>query len=346
MRIFSIISILQLLFQLPCIAQQATTITLSDIKAGYKPVNFHIVAVQDKRANTQQLGRLSDGRVDLEGGVAAALMMYLDKNVTQDKNTLPVTMQLNRFDITEKQVGRKRQFDLNMGITYYSGDAKLVEYNGSSFAQSMGEAQSYIDKMIRENIISNFQTFDKWLETNKGTISPKPSVEVNVILAKTTDKSEHIPYTTSRRLTIADFKGRPDESSPGAAATMSGVGMEIESSTLHNSTKVSVVVSIYFDKSRSWMKENGKNPITLLHEQKHFDITALKACELKERIEKTTFTPEGYKTELRDLLRKIEDEGTEMQNTYDRETEHGTIAKEQDAWNKKTDELMSRQKCY
>src|SRR5690606_4599851 len=138
-------------------------------------------------------------------------------------------------------------------------------------------------------------------------------------------QKHQISYSKGRKLFITDFQGEPDENSPGAAATLSGVGMKIQSSTLRNTTKVDVVLTVYFDKSRSWMKDNGKNVTTLQHEQLHFDITAAKACMLKRQIEQTRFTPENFRDELRAMLEKVQTETGDMQNTYDAETEHGTI---------------------
>lgn len=339
-------TILLLLLNTIAWAQQPATISLTDVKVAYKPANFHLAHVVDKRENPNQLGNIKDGIIDLQGGVAAALKSYLDRNIAQDKSTIPITLQLNRFDITEKQVGRKRQFDLNVGIAYYSGSTKLIEYNGSSFTQSLTDAAPYIEKMIRENIANNLVEFDNWLAKNKESVTATPTVEVSVALINTTDKSERIPYTPSRKLSISDFKGTPDDSSPGAAATMSGVWMDIEASKLYNHSKVKVTLSVYFDKDRSWMKPHGKNTQVLAHEQRHFDITAIKACELKQLIEQTTFSPDGYREELRALLRKNEDEGTAMQNTYDQETEHSTITEQQQAWNEKIASMLTQQNCY
>jgi len=331
---------------LPSMAQNTTIITLSDTKAEHRPQNFHVTAIEDYRDVKTTIGRINEGSIDLHGGLANGLTEYINKNVEQNSNTLPVTMRINRFAITEKTAGAKRQFELQVSIAYYTGTSKLVEYNGNSFAQSNGEADSYVEKLIRKNIVDNLRDFDTWMDKNKNSISTEPTVEVNVIFSRATENKNHIAYSKTNKLYITDFKGRPDEASPGAAATLSGIGMNMQSSTLRNKTTVDVTVSIYFDKTRSWMKDNGKNITILMHEQRHFDITAIKACELKRLIEQTTFSPANYKTELKELLDKVQNEGADMQNTYDRETEHGTIIDEQGKWNKKIDELLSRQKCY
>lgn len=346
MRKVIMVMVAMLLPVLDCMAQSPVVYSLSDTKAEYQPRNFYIVNVKDNRAIQDKLGDIKEGVIDLQGGVANNISGFLKKNIVQNTTSLPVTMQLNKLEIKEKAVGAKRQFELTLGIAYYTGTSKLIEYNGSSFAQSAGEAEKYIDKLLRDNITGNLAEFDKWVAANKNTISAEPVVEVSVVLTRNAKEEHHISYSKSRKLYMSDFEGTPDETSPGAAATMSGIGMNYEATTLRNRTKVSVTLSIYFDKSRSWMKPNGKNVTTLIHEQKHFDITAIKACELRALIEKTTFTPEGYKAELKALLNKVQQEGADMQNQYDRETEHGTLIDEQEAWNKKVDDMLIKQACY
>lgn len=331
---------------LDCMAQSPVVYSLSDTKAEYQPRHFYIVDVKDNRAVKDKLGSIKEGVIDLQGGVANNINAYLKKNVVQNSTSLPVTMQLNKLEIKEKAVGAKRQFELTIGIAYYTGASKLVEYNGSSFAQSATEAEKYIDKLLRDNIAGNLAEFDKWVAANKATISAEPVVEVSVVLTRNAKEEHHISYSKSRKLYMSDFEGVPDETSPGAAATMSGIGMNYEATSLRNRTKVNVKLSIYFDKSRSWMKPNGKNVTTLIHEQKHFDITAIKACELRALIEKTVFTADGYKAELKALLNRVQQEGADMQNQYDRETEHGTLIDEQEAWNKKVDDMLIKQACY
>ncbi len=330
---------------LTCYGQSAT-IKLSGIKADHKLEHYYIKNVIDSRENKNGIGRINEGSIDLDGGLANGLEQYIKENVDQNKDGLPLNMVIRRFDIKEKAVGSKRQFDLGMTISYYSGSAKLVEYSGSSFAQSNSEANSYIDKLIRNNVTDNMHQFDAWVGKNKNTIVTEPTVNVQVNFARTIDKEDQIIYSKNRKLFISDFEGKPDENIIGAAATLSGIYMNYQSSTLRNKTDVKVTVSIYFDKSRSWMKDNGKNATTLMHEQRHFDITAIKACELKEKIENTAFSPADYKEQLSRMLDNAQEEGAAMQNAYDEETEHGTIIDKQEAWNKKIDELLSRQKCY
>lgn len=344
---FSQITFFLILFSFTSsVAQVATTIQLKDEAVATSPVNYRIIKVIDDRTEKDNIGKTKEGLIDLNGGLSSGLEAYLQKSFVWQKEAMPVTMHITRFEIKEKAAGSKRQFDIELGIAYYSGNNKLIEYNGGAYQQSSGERDKYIDKLIRSNINSTIAQFDNWMAQNKSSISATSVVNVKVKLKSSSDKKHLLPYSLARKLYITDFESSPDMESPGAAATMSGIGMTYEGTTLRNITDVNVTLTVYFDKSRSWMKDNGKNVTILNHEQKHFDITALKACELQRRIEQTTFTPENYKQELTDLLNKVQEEGAEMQNAYDRETDHGTIIDQQEAWNKKIEDLLRRQTCF
>lgn len=327
-------------------ANAQVAISIDTDKQHYQPEHFTISGVVDDRIDTNDIGTIKDGSVNLKAGLANGLNNYFNAVHREQEGQIPITMHIRKFNIKEKFLGRKRQYDLDMDIAYYVGTTKLLSYEGSSFAQSLDDYTPYIEKLIRENVNSNLKQFDSWVPKNKTTISAEPEVEVKVYFSNIADKKGHIPYQRSRKLFITDFEGVPDETSPGAAATLSGVGMSYKVSKLRNRTEVDVTVMAYFDRTGSWMKANGKNTTILMHEQRHFDITAIKACELRQRIEQTTFTPNSYQEQLKELLNTVQQEGTEMQNEYDRETEHGTIIDQQEKWNKKIINILAEQPCF
>ena len=84
----------------------------------------------------------------------------------------------------------------------------------------------------------------------------------------------------------------------------------------------------------------------LAHEQTHFDITGIKACELVTAIRNATFTQENYVKLLEELQTKNSQEANEEESLYDNETLHGTIPDKQEAWEKKITEKVKTIGCY
>lgn len=324
---------------------QDVVINMEQNSSAYTPNNYYITKVVDARNESGSIGTIKEGELIFNSGLSETLTKYFESK-TQENDKVPVSMHIKQLEINETSSGFKRQFNIQLNIAYYVGNNKLIEYSGSAYNQSRGGYKEAIYRLITDNIISNMEGFDSWVYKNKDKVTAEPSIDVNVVLATRPDNPNYIMYNTKRKLFITDFMAEPDEMSIGAAATSSGIGMNYTSSTLYNHTKLTITVTVYFDKSRSWMKENGKNATTLMHEQVHFDITAIKGCELKERIEQAELSQENYPEQLKKLLYTVQEEGDKMQKQYDKETQHGTIIDKQQEWEKKVAYMVEQQTCF
>ncbi len=324
---------------------QEVVINMEQSNSAYAANNYYITEVIDDRNQNGSVGKIKEGELMFKNGLSETLTEYFQSE-TEDNDKVPVSMHIKQLEITETNSGLKRQFNIKLNIAYYIGSNKLIEYSGSAYNQSRGGYKEAIYRLITDNIISNMKGFDSWVYKNKDKVTAKPTIDVEVILATRPDNANYIMYSTKRKLYITDFQAEPDDLSIGAAATSSGIGMNYTSSTLYNHTKLTVTVTVYFDRSRSWMKENGKNATTLMHEQVHFDITAIKGCELKQRIEQAELRQENYTEQLKELLYTVQEEGDKMQKQYDKETQHGTIIDKQQEWKKKVAYMVKQQTCF
>lgn len=341
-----IITALILLLGTQLFAQKKLHIDLSNSSINNTPKNFYIKHVVDRRDNTAQIGTISEGIIDLKYGTELSLTNFMQQRISWSNSDFPIIMQVKTMNITEKDMGSKRQFELDVSFVYYSNNNKLIEYRGNGYVQTNGGYEEAIKKLILGNLEDNLKRFDAWVGKNKSTITAEPSVNINVVLADRASKPNHISYSKNRRLYTSDFQGEPDMSIDGAAGTFSGIGMSYNTLIKLNQTTVDVTLYVYFDTRQSWMKAEGKNSTVLNHEQRHFDLTALKACELKKRIKDTHFSPDTYGQQLDDLLNTIKEEASELQEQYDEETQHGTLIDIQEAWNLKIDKMLKQQNCH
>lgn len=172
-------------------------------------------------------------------------------------------------------------------------------------------------------------------------------VIVNVILKKTTDKSNLILYNPERRLVIADFMGKYEAKWFGVAATNSGIGLDMSGKSENGTLKVNITITVMFDKNKSWMKEAGKNNRILGHEQNHFDLTAIKACEMIEALEKAEFDIINLNQQIKTIHDQYVKALNQIQEEYDKDTNHGTVYEQQLAWSTKiSEQLKTIALCY
>lgn len=166
---------------------------------------------------------------------------------------------------------------------------------------------------------------------------------VNVVLVQRTapESSDSIYYSPSRKLTWADFQGRPVGSSQAAAITNSGFGFGMGTYTKGGNTRINITVQGSFNKSLSWVKPAYANEYVLNHEQHHFDLTWYCTVQFYKKLKAAALTPNNYRevitrvyTESYTLLRQLQD-------AYDTETNNGILKDKQAIWNKKIDSLLA-----
>lgn len=334
-------------------AQDLKTIKLKQQHAAYSPRNYYITSVKDDRADTGNIGRVHIGLanrevyVNLKNGAASALDEYIQHNVTQDKKAVPVNIHISKLNVGEKIGFSREQAELELELFYYKGDSQLVAYTGSGYIQHGIDVTGYVEQMIRQNIDHSLEEFDKWMDENGQSPTNAPEVVAEVIVQQgAAGDTDLVNYDRNRPLQREDFSGEPDDLSLGAAATYSNIAMKYSAQRIGNIVNLKVTISASFDKTRSWWRSKNSPPGMMIHEQHHFDITGIKACELANSVKSTRFSTSNYQQELEDLHKKIIKEMQQMQSSYDKETQHGRIKTEQERWNKFIKEQADAMSCY
>ena len=284
--------------------------------------------------------------MNLLNGAAWSIDDYYRRNVEQNPNATPITIHIKELSLGEKPNGLRDEADLSMTMEFYSGSKKLVEYSGESSIQAGLDVSSYVEGHIRERLETMLKEFDKFWVNNKDAYMGKPSLKLSVQIATENDDPDRIVYSRQRPLTLDDFQGPPSDVSRGAAETWSGIFMKSASETLNNKISVKVSVITFFDKTKSWCRKSARTAYTLAHEHIHFDITALKACELYNKVLNGSFSYNNYDKELEQLQKQVQKEMEQMQNDYDKETQYGTIKSAQAKWAEKVKQELAAQTCF
>jgi hypothetical protein len=107
-----------------------------------------------------------------------------------------------------------------------------------------------------------------------------------------------------------------------------------------------VTITAYFDRSRSWFKHTQFDDMVLLHEQGHFDITAIKACELADTLQHCIFTKSNCYGMIEKIQLLKQQELRALQDLYDEKTGHGAGIGVQQKWSKQLKDLLAQQTCF
>lgn len=154
------------------------------------------------------------------------------------------------------------------------------------------------------------------------------------------DTDEELIRWSSNRLTWADYKGKPNPNSDAAASTTTYLMISYNIGNNHFSYRI----ESKFSKTRSWGLH--KTAYILRHEQGHFDIAEIFARKLHKKMSEYNFNKKTYQKDLKKIYQDILDEKEELQNSYDRETNHSINKEKQEEWNRKIEKLLNEYKAY
>lgn len=182
--------------------------------------------------------------------------------------------------------------------------------------------------------------------TAQSTDNANSFIRINVVIDTVTDQPMGIAYRSGYRLVLDDFEADAEPGSDAVAMAYSGMDIRYNSMTRKGVTQVDVHITAVFDKSKSWCLAKSRTAWTLEHEQKHFDITALNTCLLREALLTYNYT-RNYVQEIAALQQEYQQRTADMQDDYDAATNHGINHAAQEDWNARVPRMMQKiSNCY
>ncbi len=140
-----------------------------------------------------------------------------------------------------------------------------------------------------------------------------------------------------RPLEWKDFRGKPS-SNIFDAKTYTYIGYE---SSLENN-KYIFKITCLFDPKQSWVskdflkKSDDAMSVHLLkHEQGHYDIARTIAKDLDRSINNFAYDKYKFRYQSDSIFRSYLKKESELQDLYDKETNHSKVPEEQAKWNEK-----------
>lgn len=331
-------------------SQSAKSLSLKPNRSKFIPRHTYVAEVVDERSDTAYIARLKKlGKIEglkFNTGTTQAVLSYVNANGKANMELQPVILQIKQTEIDGKKSGSAWYVNSRITIAFSVGKQHLVDYVAKGTATLYEDPAAHIEGFIKEAIDADLKAFDEWWATNKGTVATQEQVKVNVTLSPTPDQVNFIVYNPKQPLQINDFTGPVTGAAQEMAATMSGVSMRYSTLTQNSQIVVNVTIAAFFDKSKSWFRLEGKNARILAHEQLHFDISAIKACQLVERIKQGKYKQDDFATLLDQMHKAIAKESEEEEILYDTETNHGIIREKQEEWANKVKQQLKNSGCF
>ena len=153
-------------------------------------------------------------------------------------------------------------------------------------------------------------------------------------------EEELVHWAAGQKLSWQDYKGRADRASGAAASTATYLGIDYNFSP----KGLTYSITCSFSRNRSWGLH--RTDYILSHEQGHFDIAEIFARRLNMKISAYRINRSTCKEDLKNIYEQVVHEKEEMQEAYDRETNHSINKEKQAEWLKKIETLLLEYEAY
>ena len=327
---------------------QNSVIALKPGRLNASNKGFFIAEVLDLRKVRFNIGRVFNGQAEATSAIfgsstALAIRVFLSQNFNpQNTDSLtPIILIINEFNITEKIISGNSvsgELTINLSFETYQ-EGKRVELtsanSGSNYTRPLKQNET-VAQVIRKSLESQMKGFGDWYNQNNKTFG-KLARRVQLVFDEDSLKTESpngdtIYYAVQRRLTWADFKGRPSVFSRWAAQIFTSFGFEASAKVKNRVLELRVRTEVWTDRTISWVQPSAKNTYTLAHEQLHFDITKLIVERFKRKLRSMTFSIEDYSSEIQYQYLEFYRDLGQLQQQYDSQTNHGLDTAQQAVW--------------
>jgi hypothetical protein len=307
-----------------------------------KESSFYISEVIDARKDTLNNGSVTINTkktaAQFENGLADQVMKFSASLYTPKEEKLPVVLKIKKLTLSDRPYTNSRIYKADITLEFLRRDhsilTRLVELS-TWVEQGAGKnAISVQEKNISDILLKMFSQFDELASRQVDD----PLFAHEILFKVTGEKpisaeTDTIYWSSNRKLSWSDFKG--DASGNYYAALSNCAFSQSIEPGIHNEKGViNIYIRAAFLKRGSWVRKSQANNEVLNHEQLHFDIAEWQVRKLRKAVSEADLNLENYEAVINKLSDAAWTEYNKIQAAYDEETQHGTIDKAQEKWNK------------
>ncbi len=335
------------------LAQTDVKIDLDDWKGRNQRISFKISTVQDNRQNPDVIGRIKISKtknkeIAFDGPSNRQFENFIAKNYTQGKE-LDVRMEIERIDISEIEVKKKKMHAFYFACKFYKNDNSITEplysFNARNSIPKKNALKlamtNYLGRAIT-SAISNFKTsYKKHPEWQKENINaPTVNIKKNIFYNQFAG-GDTIALDGKYKLKSSDFMGVVGEEEKDDAYSYFMMTYQLNALDDKKNITLNIYPELYFLRSRSWAKKDSSST-WLPHQQLLFDLATHHGQLFKNAVNEKDFSAGYYKAEINKIYNKASANYFDEMDQLQAETQYGENKKKEKEWREKVDKYLSK----
>ncbi len=305
--------------------------------------NYCIQIIQDFRPIQNTIGNIiinqKSENLTLISDLPKALKKHLPDTYFSNKTGFQILIKIQAFNLIEKQISPQKiegKFRLKFIFEIIRDEQTsvfLTEYSGGNSILRSPNAILAYQQSIAMAIDKSIIYFDKWIKTNE-KIAPQLAqfVKIKFINPQIIQQDDTVFYP--KHLSWADFRASAANKRKYQASVFTSFSYEGNATVQDGIIVLEISTKTYMLKEGSWAMDIAKNdPESLIHEQRHFDISQIATNRFKKTLSIELFSIDDYNSQVQYLFLEAYREHQKLQEQYDTETNHGQNSTAQNYWN-------------
>jgi hypothetical protein len=267
------------------------------------------------------------------------LQVFLNKRFIAPANAPSVMMRISKLDVLNEAASDNQQMQtLIVNFEFLQVQNKDTTSLYTCYTKSPVSPAKDPDGMLRaymtRSVTKAMHQFQEAVLRNPEwfvQIEEAKSVHVKVLHNRKTS-GDTLLCQRETKLTAADFRGKiPVDSIAPEVISRTGITYKVS----FTDPEIIVHTYAYFDRNRSWKKEQPSNPNWLAYQQVLLDICAKYGEQFARNVEKYSFSAGEYKGQLNQIYNEVLAEFYAEREQYIGETEKGINSKALIKWQQK-----------
>jgi hypothetical protein len=334
-------------------AQSQIIIDLDQWKGKKLKVPFTVSSIVDQRSNPNSIGSIAisktkEKEILFSSSSEVQFENFITKNFTQG-NELDIRMEIERLDIGDIMVKKKKMQALYFACKFYKKDNSLSEplysFNARNTIPKKNTLKlamtNYIGRAITSAILNFKKSYKKHPEWKKKNLN-SPTVKMDKsVLYNQFAGGDTIGLNGNYKLTTGDFAGIVAEDEEDEAYSYIVMTYSLKATDEKSKIKLDISPKVYFLRSKSWSKKDSESN-WMAHQQLLFDLASYHGLQFKKRLEEKEFSPGYYKLEVNKIYNDISKKYFNEMDQLQAETKYGENQEKESIWRAKIDTYLKK----
>ncbi|HOZ51620.1 MAG TPA: hypothetical protein PLU17_07175 [Chitinophagaceae bacterium] len=316
-------------------------------------IPFKISDIQFLIYNKDTLGKIASSLNDLSYSISLSkdfeseLFIFTQNRFKSVNSEIEIILKIQALEISNANSSQFSPSDTFKFICIFckKGEEQeyLYEFKARNSVGLFKNPNEIVENYIKRAVTSSIQQFTKSYLKNPTWQGQSDDKEIKIkskVIHNQISEIDTIACEKKSKISLSDYKGKLSKDTL-ASDVISRLVLTYKAESVETSKGIELTIytKAFFDKNRSWKKQEIENPNWLDYQQAHFDLCTIYGYKLKDSMSIHQYSIGEFKSELNGIFNKIYADYISMRKLMADETNEGKDSIKLLEWKRKMEDF-------